>query len=435
MSPRPNILFFFPDQQRHDWAGQDPDLPLRTPHLDGLRRRGTAFDHAVSPSPLCAPCRAIVATGRDFARSPVQGNGQDLPADYPTVYRALRDAGYHVAGCGKFDLNKGACISRQPAWGLDGKLHLDTWGFSDGLNNEGKMDGVNSGRDRAQGPYMDFLEKRGLRRAHVDDFGRRKRLSSFSSPLPDDAYCDNWIGQNGLDLLDAAPRDRPWFLQVNFTGPHNPWDVTESMLDTYDAAAFTPPADLDGGSTDEHRAVRRNYAAMIANIDAWLGRYLDYLQKSGQLDNTLVVYSSDHGEMLGDRARWGKSLPFHPSVGVPLVVAGPGVAQGRCTRPATLLDLPATFLDWAGLDAPPGMDSRSLKNLLAGEGDAHRDCVTAALDGWSLAYDGRHKLIRGFGDEELLYDVLADPAENDNLAGDPAHARTAARLRAHLETA
>lgn len=133
MEKRPNILFFFPDQQRSDWAGEDPDLPLRTPHLDGLRQRGTAFDHAVCPSPLCAPCRSIVATGRTYPRNPVQGNGQDLPAGYPTVYRGLRDAGYHVAGCGKFDLNKGACTSRQPAWGLDGKKHLETWGFSAGL--------------------------------------------------------------------------------------------------------------------------------------------------------------------------------------------------------------------------------------------------------------------------------------------------------------
>ena len=307
---RPNILFFFPDQQRYDWAGEDPSLPLRTPHLENLRQRGMTFDKTICPSPLCAPCRAIIATGRDFANSPVQNNNQDLPNDYPTVYHLLRNAGYHVAGCGKFDLNKGACITQQPAWGLDGTNHLSNWGFSAGINNEGKIDGVNSGRQVAQGPYLNFLESLGLRQIHIDDFAARKPLSAFPTPLPDNAYCDNWIGQNGLDLLHAAPTDKPWFLQVNFTGPHNPWDITENMCSTYAPADFTPPANLNGASAARHQAVRRNYAAMIANIDAWLGRYIELLHKRGQLDNTLIVYSSDHGEMLGDHTRWVLYIPW-----------------------------------------------------------------------------------------------------------------------------
>jgi arylsulfatase len=431
--PPPNILFFFPDQQRHDWAGEDPNLPLHTPNLDGLRRRGTTFDQAICPSPLCAPCRTIVATGHDFNHSPVQDNNQDLPAHYPTIYRLLRQSGYHVAGCGKFDLNKGACITQQPAWGLDGTLHLETWGFSDGINNEGKMDGANSGKEKPQGPYLNFLEERGLRQTHIDDFAARTRLSSFATPLPDDAYCDNWIGHNGLDLLQAAPTGKPWFLQVNFTGPHNPWDVTSNMLDTYAAADFSPPTDLDGGTADQHRAVRRNYAAMIANIDLWLGRYIEALEQRGELDNTLIVYSSDHGEMLGDRARWGKSLPFQASVGVPLVIAGPNVIQGRCQQPTTILDLPATFLDWADIDTPETMQSRSLQPVLAGDADTHRLHVGAALGPWRLVYDGRHKLIAGFEKEIQLYDLQQDPAEEKNLATDPAYHEVLTVLQAELD--
>ena len=430
----PNILFFFPDQLRFDWTGGNPDLPVRTPNLDRLRGEGATFTRAICPSPLCAPCRAALASGKEYDRCGVPSNNEDYPLDRPTFYRLLRDAGYHVLGCGKFDLNKGACTSRQRAWGLDGKRFLDEWGFSDGINNEGKMDGARSGRETPQGPYLKYLEDRGLRQLHIQDFDSRKgKGATFPTPLPDEAYCDNWIGQNGLDLINSAPSDRPWFLQINFTGPHSPWDITERMAERYRNVAFPPPHHSDQLSPETHQEVRRNYSAMVENIDRWVGLYLEELERRDEHSNTLIVFSSDHGEMLGDHNRWGKGDPYHPSLSVPLVVSGPGVcAETTCDLPTTILDLSATFLDTAGVSVLGEMDSRSLGPLLKGRTDGHRTCVKSGLRDWRLVYDGRYKLVRGWEGKTALFDLERDPLETENRIEDPVYSDHLDRLSEYI---
>jgi arylsulfatase len=435
-SGRPNILFFFPDQLRFDWLSSRSDLPIRTPNLERLQKEGITFNHTIVASPVCAPSRATLALGVEYDNCPVQGNGDNVPLDANTVYKQLRNSGYHVMGCGKFDLNKGTCTSRQPAWGLDGKLHLDEWGFSDGINNEGKQDGKNSGREKPQGPYMQFLEERGLREVHVEDFDKRYKMAYFPTPLPDDCYGDNWIAQNGLDLIDSVPDDKPWFLQININGPHGPWDITECMVDLYNSEDMPVPyGDLDE-PVEEYQGVRRNYSAMVENIDRWVGIYLDKLEERGELENTLIVFSSDHGEMLGDRDAWGKGKPFHPSASVPLIISGPGVQTGtQNDLPMTHLDFTATFLDYAGLETPSEMDSRSFKALLEGQTDTHRDIVISGLNNWRLAYDGRYKLIRYNDGDTQLFDLKNDPEEAINLTADPDYTDIQNRLNEHLPEA
>ena len=423
---RPNILFFFPDQHRADWLGSFHRLPLKTPNLDRLAAEGVLFNDCVTPSPLCAPARACLAAGKEYDRCRTPSNGENFPLDETTVYALLRNGGYHVMGCGKFDLAKAL-----HDWDLHGKRRLDEWGFSDGIDNEGKWDGINSGRDTAKGPYMHYLEQKQLKDVHVQDFDRRRKTgkdATFPTPLPEEAYCDNWVAQNGLDLLRRAPAERPWFLQVNFTGPHDPWDITGSMLDAVRGrTGFPPPVQNEQFDPETHRRIRRNYAAMIENIDRWIGRYCTFLEETGQRENTLIVYSSDHGEMLGDHGQWGKSCAYHGAVGVPLIIAGPGVRSGQtCRAPATILDLAATFLDWANLPVPRDMDSISLKPILAGTTDRSRTVVQSGLDSWRAVYDGRYKLIRGRNGQKApdrrgpfrLYDRENDPGETRNVAGD-----------------
>ncbi len=392
------------------------------------------FTNAVCPSPLCAPVRACLALGVEYDSSPVQGNGENVPLDAATIYGAMRDSGYHVMGCGKFDLNKGDCIAGRDAWGLDGRKNLAAWGFSDGVNNEGKLDGVNSGRETPRGPYMQYLEERGARHAHIADFAARNRWAAFPTTLSDDDYCDNWIARNGLQLLDDAPSDRPWFLQVNFTGPHNPWDITADMRGLYAGIQLPPPTPCASFEARAHQEVRRNYAAMVDNIDAWVGRYVDALEARGELDNTIIVFSSDHGEMLGDRERWGKNAPYQPSVGVPLVVAGAGAQEGVTRHePTTILDLAASFLDWANMAPTHDMEARSLVPALAGGSDGGREVVLSALGPWRMAFDGAWKLIRRVDGPDELYDLDADPHELANLAGDRPAAAALARLGAELD--
>jgi choline-sulfatase len=417
---QPNVLVVCTDQHRFDWVGMNPDVPVRTPNLESLADRGRWFRDAVTPTPVCNPARSCIASGMEYDRCGVPNNEVDYDPGRGTLYRRLRDeAGYHVAGCGKFDLTADYGL------GMDGRTEVTPWGFSDAVFNPAKNETVSRVRDadgRPRGPYTRFLADRGLLEAHVEDYERRagddalrdgKLVATEPTSLPDDAYYDEWIAGNGRRLLERAPADRPWFLQVNFQNPHDPWDITERMHDRY----RDPPVDLpeptgvegdDPVDVATHRAVRRNYAAMVEHLDSCLGDLLDAVEARGELDETLVVFVGDHGEMLGDHGQWQKDSPLHASVGVPLVVAGPGVADADpCDAPVTILDLHATVLDYAGVD-PGEADSRSMRALLADRVDRHRDVVYSGLSTWRMVYDGRFKLVRGY-----------DPGRRDGTAYEP----------------
>lgn len=442
-SRRPNILLLFPDQLRFDWTSANADIKVQTPNLDRITRKGFRFTHAVVASPLCAPSRACLASGREYDRCGTPSNTSDYPLSQITYYRLLRDAGYHVLGCGKLDLHK-----KTEDWGLDGKRLLKEWGFSDGIDNEGKNDAIHSGAKQPKGPYMAYLHDKGLAEAHVADFRMRKPYdATFPTPLPESAYCDNWLAENGLRLLRAVPAGKPWHLTVNFTGPHDPMDITRGMELTVRGRQFPQPNRNSQFSPQTHIAIRQNYTAMVENIDRWVGIYLDEIETRGESGNTIVVFSSDHGEMLGDHDRWAKQVPYHPSVSVPLLAMGPGIGSGvNSDAPVSIMDLAATFLDYASVQRPDDMDSRSLRPLLEGRTKSHREYVLSGLGSWRMVWDGRYKLMTGFDptrrnlrtpvtpEEQksippILFDLRADPLENKDLvAANATRARDLAQL-------
>ena len=452
-SGRPNILFLFPDQHRHDWVGWNPDLPVRTPNLDRLAERGVTFNRMICNSPLCAPSRATLALGVNYRRCGVIDNLDDTPLDRPMVYQHLRDAGYRVAAVGKVDLHKGTY-----EWKVDGSSWLDKWGFTEGIDNEGKHAGAVTGVDEPAGPYMAFLHERGLARVHYDDLHNRDNFASTDpTPLPDDAYSDNWIAENCLKFLREFPKDEPWFMQVNYTGPHEPMDITQSMYHGWEGVDFPQPHENDEFDEATHRQIRRNYAAMLENIDWHTARYLEVIAERGELQNTIIVYSSDHGEMLGDHGKWAKWTYRQPSLGVPLVISGPGVRAGVDTDAIVqLIDLTATFIDYGEATPLPDADGKSLRPLLEGTSERLHEYVFAgqtnrveapadagggnlikymmaaskAFD-WDLVSDGRYKLIRCRYDGDLLFDLDDDPLETVNLATD--RADIVARLGAVLD--
>jgi arylsulfatase A-like enzyme len=429
MPDRPNILFVFPDQMRPDWVGWS-DVPVRTPTLDALLEDGVAFENAVCPSPVCGPSRSCLASGMEYDRCFVRNHhDHDYPLAAPTLYGRLRDdAGYHVMGSGKFDLQK---YSNHQ--GPDGTHNLAKNGFSEGVNVHGKNC---TPPDPERGPYMRFLVEEGYADAHTEDYDdRHPRHDTHPTPLPAAAYQDNWIGARTVDLLAGAPEEQPWFLQANFVNPHDPWDPTEEMHGWYrdPDVDFPDPVEPSGELSPEgHQEVRRNYAAMVENVDRWLGELLAVLEERGEREETLIVFASDHGEMLGDHGLWHKRTPYRASAGVPLLVNGPGVeARGVIEEPATVLDLHATFRDYAGIDTGEN-DSTTMRPFLEGRGEP-RDVVFSGVNHWRMAFDGRHKLVRGFdpelshgerlsdvdtGDEEQLQAAMVeeDPQETANLA-------------------
>ncbi len=421
MDRAPNLLFLFPDQHRPDWLRcTSPQLALRTPHIDRLAERGVRFTNAVCSSPLCAPSRACLASGRSYDRCGVLGNDVNYPLDQATYYQRLRDAGYRVAGVGKFDLHKGLGDPENLWWELDGSRDLDAWGFTEGIDNEGKFDGSCSYRrlGEPRGPYLAMLQQRGLADAYVEEHTRIKEtMGAYTTVLPDDAYCDNWVAHNGMKFLRDFPRDQPWHLVINFTGPHNPMDVTASMRQRWEDVDFPEPHANDEPDREGLLRNRQNYAAMIENIDDHVGRFLDEVERRGELDQTIIVYASDHGEMLGDHGRWGKSTWHQPSSGVPLIVTGPDVRQGAvCDLPVVLHDLTASFLDWGGAVQLPEMEGQTLRPLLEGATSSHRDAVVSGLHEFRIVYDGRYKLVSFRDGESALYDLQEDPWEDVAVA-------------------
>lgn len=436
---RPNVLFILTDQQRHDWTGLNSDLPIPTPNLVELASRGVAFSNAIVAAPVCGPSRACLASGVEYERCGVPKNVVPYPDDAISFYKRLRESGYHVMGAGKLDL------------GRHGQEWAPQWGFSVTANIGGKKTGMHSYR-RNQGMtsdlYYRYLEQQvpplGALVAedmHLRHEGEKEDwMSPFEpSPVDDRHYLDNWIARTGVQMIEEAPRSQPWFLAVNFAGPHSPNDITSSMAAKYRGPDrviddFPAPHAYDG-SRDRawHLACRQNYAAMIENIDRWLRRYQRVIDTRGELENTLIVFSSDHGEMLGDRGQWGKQLPYQASVGVPLIVAGPGIQGGRRSpTPISLMDLAATFLDYGGVPIPSEMDSVSARAFLEGRSDTHREYVFSAIHAWRLVFDGRHKFVTGYGQDDLLFDLEADPLEDHNLLAEaPDLAR---RLRYVLES-
>lgn len=465
---RPNLLLVLTDQQRPEWVGMNPAIPVRTPHLRQLAERGRWLTNAVCPSPVCAPSRACLVAGLEYDRCRVWGNDTYAPDDLPKYQQRLRDeAGYHVMAAGKHHVgNNQSGNPPKLHRGVAGRQGIDAWGFSDAIFNAGLNQATILMRRNGMVPqdrYMTYLGERGLAEEHIADYARRNRegvwTATFPTTLPDDAYFDTWITGNALALLDRAPEGRPWYLEVNLQNPHHPWDITESMHRWYrqPPVDFPPPLfSTEAIPPETHQEVRRNYAALVEHLDQCLGRIVAHLRERGDLGDTIVVFTSDHGEMLGDYGQWQKLSPLQASAGVPLVVAGPGIAHREPdSTPMATLDLTATFFEWAGLDPDPDLDSRSLAAYLAGRTDRHRDVVFSGLSAWRLAYDGRFKLIRGYdparrtgGDTFEPMHVAADESarlqrerpqllyylrvnERDDVAAD--HPEVVARLGAALD--
>lgn len=423
----PNLLVLFPDQWRFDWLGC-LGVPVRTPNLDALAARGTLFTQCRSNSPLCAPSRSCLSSGLRYRACGVPDNHHNLDPALPNCWQALRAAGYRVATCGKDDIHKG-----DPAWHPSGWMpQLGRLGFTEARAHAGKHDAGNKLKRGTPCLYGDLLTRAGRAQDYLDDLVQRAasvrgqgRHDPSPHRLPRELYTDDVCGQQALRLLDGLPVGTPWSLWVNFPGPHEPFDPPADLAAAWAGATLPAPV-APGTDASDHAAVRRSYAAMMQGIDEWCGRILAALEARGELERTVVVFSSDHGEMLGDRGLWHKSVAYEPSVHVPLIVTGPGVAAGR--RSAALVelcDLAPTLAEAGGAVCAPTWHGRSLWGALRGATDRHRPhqvmelCEPKRGCAWEAVTDGRLKLVRHGDGRREVYDLVADPHELRDLAAAP----------------
>jgi len=351
------------------------------------------FMQAFSAAPVCAPSRSCLASGREYDRAGVACNFcNDYPVDQPTFYKQLQAAGYHTITTGKDDLTK----ATQP--GDDGTFHQAALGFSDGLRASGKLDVVNKWPTPHE-PYGHYLANQSVVykpgtnisawKAHGACMNKGDHKYCDATSFSAEMYEDNWTTENALTLLKRKPAGKPWMMQVNFPGPHSPFLVTRDMHNAMQGRTYPAPVDSKKGksscthSKGPSNGFRCDYAAEIENLDARMADILAAVEAAGEMDNTLVVFSSDHGEMLGDHNDNGKTMPWQGSASVPLVVYGPALnvpANVKIDTPVSIMDLAGTLMDYGGAKPASGMTTQSLRPLLeTGAANSYREFVNSGL--------------------------------------------------------
>lgn len=470
MGDRPNILLICNDQQRHDYLGYAGATWVRTPNLDRLAERGTVFTHAYTNSPLCVPARCALATGLLPHRYAGMFNHSYMPMRLPTLYRRLREGGYWTGFVGKLDLVKPA-----EKTGPDGRLPVfEEAGFSEACLAATSMVPMKT----PENAYLWHLEKRGLWERFNEDRRARCPLPglvdvgfygfppvdlrtaglpkdwvirvSQDLPFAGDDHHDHFCASKALEWLEKAPPGRPWFLQVNFCGPHEPFDPPREYGERYRKAEVPEaiPADLMGKPrnmrdrfiTDDAESIRytrRQYCAMIEHLDAQVGRLVERLEQRGELENTVIIFTADHGEMLGDFGLYTKHVPYEASGRIPLMMCGPGIAAGRRSDALVeLMDLNPTCCQLAGLPVQKNIDARSMMPLAREKPEpstsAARENAVMVMYNFAALRTRRWKYARHYNDLEELYDLEADPQERHNLIADAAGQREHTALRWQL---
>ncbi len=454
MKKQPNLLFIMTDQQRADAMGCSGGW-VRTPNLDRIAREGMRFTNAVTNSPVCIPARVSLATGLYPHNTGVWNNFHyDMPPQTPTWMQALRKAGYRTSLFGKTHLHHHQGDLR------DREHLMHAYGIDD-------IDEIAGPRASASvsSNMTDGWEEKGLWQKYKEDYAGRFANNPCAvrpSVLPREEYADVYVGRQARRYLESCERDRPWFCWVSFGGPHEPWDAPEPCASMYRPEDMPPPVQ-PGDSLCHERvrgmmdrkllnapgrkknllpeqiaAMRANYAGNVTLIDDQIGEILKTIEARGELENTAIVFSSDHGEMNGDHGLVYKSQFFNGAVRVPLLVRTPETAadaSGKrvCDTPVEWFDIGPTIVELAGSELQHRQFARSLCPVLREPGVEHRRFAVSEISREMMIMDRQWKLVfNGSGEPYLLFDQIDDPGETENHLHDPGAAETVEKMQARL---
>ena len=462
---QPNILFLMTDQQRIDHVSYHPDARIETPNMARLAD-SVGFVNAQTVNPICTPARCALMTGKYTHQIGMLAMSGDLSLQHPTYPQALQRAGYHTSGVGKFHL------LQTWRWGAGRGNGLDLLGLKPRMKQYG-FDYLweTAGKQLSRQNYCDYcryLDERGLLERYLDFVDAAGGNSNDArsdldegdgapSPVEYKDYVDVVTADVIIDRIKRRPSDRPFFIFGSFLSPHKPMDPPIEYLEAVEYEEVDDFILGDESLPDDAKKrlwkKRRAYKAMVHLLDDQVGRILDTLDSEGILDETVVLFTSDHGEMMGDHARLQKQSYYRQSVTVPMAIRHPDHLDGRVIdTPVEITDITATILDLAGLDPAEALSKpwpafhdrvpcRSLMPIVRGETDRVRDFSFSECNGqWQMVQDAEWKYVRHLAYDrpgavlEELYHLADDPNELVNLAPAPAEAASrAAALRAYRE--
>lgn len=432
---RPNILVIMADQLAPHFTGAYGHKVAKTPHLDALAARGMRFDAAYCNSPLCAPSRFAFMSGQHISRIAAYDNASEFRASVPTFSHYLKSLGYRT------------CLS--------GKMHFvgpdQMHGFEDRVTTDIYP------ADFAWPPDWEAPDERIDKWYHNMQTVKESGLAQATFQID---YDDEVAFAAKRWLFDAARSkatgdEAPFAMVASFIHPHDPYVARPEWWNLYsddeiDIPAFVPSLEeqdpfsrrlMDGIeasfvalSDEEVRRARRAYLANVSYFDSKIGELVQTLEETGALENTIVIVTADHGDMLGERGLWYKMNFFEHSARVPLIAAGPGVATGTAPNAVSLVDLLPTFIDIAGGDLSmlgEPIDGRSLLPLLQGKDDPVDEAIgeyCAEMTGYPVIMirRGSLKFIHCESGPIQLFDLDADPLETTNVASDPRYTEAAA---------
>ncbi len=433
-SKQPNILLIMADQLAPHFVGAYGHPVVKTPHMDALAARGTRFDAAYCNSPLCAPSRASFMAGQQISTIRTYDNAAEFASSIPTFAHYLKLVGYRTS--------------------LSGKMHFVGADQLHGFEERVTTDIYPS--DFAWTPDWENNDERIDKWYHNMQTVRESGTASATFQIDYDEEVAFFACRRLTDY--ARDKDQPFCMVASFMHPHDPYVARPEWYDLYDDADIDLPAHpmerdeldpfsqrmMDGVEAskvhlteEEVIRARRAYYANTSYFDSKVGALVQTLKDNGQYDDTIIIVTADHGDMLGERGLWFKMSFFEHSVRVPLIIAGPGVAQGQVDNACSLVDMLPTMMDIASIDgtAKPELGQpiagRTIWPLAKGEPDDTSEVVaeycaeTAGHPVFMIRRD-QMKYVHCDSDPPQLYDLAADPSELRNLATDPAYAEVAA---------
>lgn len=429
-----NLLVIMSDEHQARAMGCAGHQLVKTPNLDSLAARGTRFTNAYTPCPICVPARAAFASGQHVHKIGLWDNAMPYTGEPRGWGHALQDAGVPVQSIGK--------------------LHYRNEEDLAGFDVEHIPMHVAGGVGMVWASIRQADQRKKMQVRMLGDY-----IGPGTSKYTD--YDQAVVERTRTWFYDrkASGDNRPWCLYVGLVAPHFPLIVPEEYFDLYTASALPPVklhpgdgyvrhpwieqqndfADSEAGfrNEEERLAAMSAYFGLCSFLDHNVGEILDALQDAGFLDNTTIVYTSDHGDNVGARGLWGKSNFYEESVAVPLIISGPEVAQGTCDTPVSLLDLSATIPAHFGLDF--SSDGMPLFQVISGDVQPNRPILSqyhaaGSISGAFMLRRGKWKLIYYVGFEPEFFDLEADPEELCDLASRPEYSEPLADMIVTLRT-